>query len=1188
MFLTTKWSVLAAIIARLCLSAIKLTQPLLISRVTEWLGEDSGEREAGKGLIAATMLMYLLMALLTVTYRRQADHFLTTLRGVLISALHSQSLTLSNAQLANGDMLTLVNTDVLRVGLSLQRIGEAFAAPFEITGAAALLAHQIGVSCIAPIAVGVAVPIVSVLNSKRGLPMQRIWLDAIQRRIAYTSAVLGCSKGFKMLGLTDYLSKQIQGLRVKELADYAGYRKYVTVRETLASVPGALGPTLALMMFTLLNGSDNLTPSVAFSTLSLISLLSAPIQEVVWAILDFQLAHASIGRIQSFLLSDGANCPTPSSEPIDASSPIEMTARVPNGVTLVDATILAGDNSQRPVLQHISLCLEAGSFTLVLGPVGSGKSTLLNAIIGDAKLDAGSRTIPNNCTTYAFCSQEPWLPDDSIRNIIQGESDYDPIWYNTVVRACALSIDIAHFPGGEQTTVGNKGMSLSGGQKQRLALARALYSRIPILVLDDIFSGLDINSLEHIAGSVFGSSGIARRLSLTVLMTTHQASLFVQQADRILVLGDEGKIVEQGSFRNLIISPNSFLHTIELRKPTHGCNLHKEADDVVVTSLEPVEDTDDALGSASARRTGEISTYAYWFKSFGLRLSLIFLAATFFAGFFSKLMEVWVRWWSDAAASPSGSTRHPPGFWIGCHTIFALLALSFDFAKFWTILVWAVPHSSSRFHQQILGSVMNAPYWFFVKTNLGSLVNRFSNDMTLIESAGAGPVLQATDSFTMILGSAALILAGSSYASAALPLLLVTIYFLQRFYLRTSRQLRHMDLETNAPLIEAIQETMHGVSTIRAFGWQSANHRNFSNLLDRSQRPHYLLLCIQRWLNLMLDLLTAVLATVIVAIAISMPSTSSAGALGLALLNILGFNNQLSTFVVAWTNVETSASAVSRCQDFERMTPAEQLLEEEVVEPNTDWPLQGEIVIKDLRATYVPDGPNILHGIDLRIPAGAKVGICGRSGSGKSSLLLSLFRMLENIPRGSVLIDYVDLTTLPRSLLRERLTAIPQETLIIPGSLSQNIDPLQRSNANDITSALERVGLASVVANRGGIKANMADISLSQGELQLFAVARALLRPSKILVVDEMTSSLDSLSEKRVLDLVRAEFESSTVLAVAHRLATIVDFDMIVVLDAGRLVESGHPQQLLSRPDGQFRRMWDQQDSQDGQASSVS
>lgn len=1179
MVLTTRWSLVAILLPRLCLSAVKLTQPLLTGRVTTWLAENSRDSDTGTGLIAATTLIYLVMALFTVAYKRQTDRFLTTLRGMLISALHSQSLSSSKTQLSvsDGNMLTLVNTDVLRIAMSLQRVGEIFAAPFEVIGVAALLAKQSGVSCVAPIAVGILVPILSALNTKRGLPMQRVWLDAIQRRIAYTSAVLGCSKGFKMLGLTDFLAKQIQRLRVKELADYAGYRKYVAARETLASVPRALGPTLALMMFTLINGSDKLTPSVAFSTLSLVSLLSAPIEEVVWAIIDLQLAYASLMRIQSFLLDDSGDNHMPSLDPNDASSSIEMTARASRGIKLINATIYAGNNYQRPILQDISLDLQKGSLTLILGPVGSGKSALLRAVMADMKLDAGSRSVSKDFHAFAFCSQKPWLPNDSIRNIILGESDYDSTWYTTVVHACALSIDITRFPAGEQTTVGDKGMSLSGGQKQRLALARALYSRIPILVLDDIFSGLDIGSLKHIARYVFGPSGVAKRHGLTVLMATHAGTYFVQQADLIAVLGSDGRIVEQGSFQKLVRNRNSFLHTIDLREEESSSESLEETNDAVVAPTSPVEESDET--PVSARRTGEFSTYAYWFKSFGWKLCLLFLAATLFAGFSWKFMDVWVQWWSDEAASPSKSSRHSLGYWIGCHIAFALLALLFDFAKFWTILVWAVPHSSAQLHQQILNTVMNAPYWFFVKTNLGSIVNRFSNDMTLIESAGAGPILQASETLTMVLGSAALILAGSSYAAATLPVLLVAVYLLQRFYLRTSRQLRHMDLETQGPLINAIQESMHGASTIRAFGWQSASHQKFLGLLDRSQRPYYLLLCIQRWLGLMLDILTAVIATVVVSLAIGIPSTSSASSLGLALLNVLGFNSQLSAFVVAWTTIETSASAVSRCQSFEQTTPDERL-PLEIAEPDQNWPAEGKITIQDLRATYTPDGPDVLHGIDLHIAPGAKVGICGRSGSGKSSFLLSLFRMLESMPQGSISIDDVDLATLPRSVLRDRLTAIPQETLIIPGSLRENIDPLRMSNIDDINSALGKVGLASLVADRGGIEMDMADMGLSQGELQLFAVARALLRPSKILVVDEMTSSMDHSSEKRVLDLVRTEFEGSTVLAVAHRLATIVDFDMVVVLDAGCLIESGNPRELLQKADGHFKRMWDQQESQ--------
>lgn len=727
-----------------------------------------------------------------------------------------------------------------------------------------------------------------------------------------------------MLGLTEFLSRKIQGLRVRELADYAGYRKYIAVRETLASMPGALGPTLTLMTFTLINGGNELTPSMAFSALSLVSILSAPIQEVVWAIIDLQLAYASVLRVQSFLLSEDNSSHGPLIDPDSAAPSIEMTVRSPNGVHLTNATIYASDNPQRTILQDISLNLRENSFNLVLGPVGSRKSTLLRAVIGEMKLDAGDRTASKNFSSFAFCSQEPWLPNDSIRNIIPGESDYDSAWYATVLTACALSTDIARLPAGEHTTVGNKGMSLNGGQKQHLALARALYSRISVLVLDDIFSGLDISSLKHIAGSVFGPSGIARRHGLTVLMTTHYSSYVIRHADRIFILGCNGNRVEEGSFKKLISNRNSFLHTIELREERKTSNQLEEPSNPVETLTNPVGELEHALESASALRTGDLSTYKYWFRSFGLKLSLVFLAATLLSGFFWKFMEIWVRWWSVAEASPSESSQHSLGSWIACHVMFTLLALLFDFAKFWTILVWAVPHSSAQLHQQILKSVMNAPYWFFIKTNLGSIVNCFSNDMTLIENASAGPILQASQSATILLGTAALILAGLNYASATLPVLFVAVCLLQRFYLRTSRQLRYMDLETQAPLLDAIQETMYGLSTVRAFGWQSAFHRKFLDLLDRSQRPYYLLLCLQRWLSLMLDLLTAMIATVIMSLAVSMSSRSSAGSLGLALLNILGFSGQLSIFVVAWTTIETSASAVSRCREFEQTTPDEQ------------------------------------------------------------------------------------------------------------------------------------------------------------------------------------------------------------------------------------------------------------------------
>ena len=406
-----------------------------------------------------------------------------------------------------------------------------------------------------------------------------------------------------------------------------------------------------------------------------------------------------------------------------------------------------------------------------------------------------------------------------------------------------------------------------------------------------------------------------------------------------------------------------------------------------------------------------------------------------------------------------------------------------------------------------------------------------------------------------------------------MPFILGVLYAIQKFYLRTSRQLRFMHLESQAPLLTHCSETLSGVATIRAFGWQTQSHQKCLDLLDNSQRPYYLMFCIQRWLNLVLDLTTGAIAVIVVAMAVTLRDTSSAGSIGVSMLNILGFNTQLANLIIAWTTLETSLGAAARCKNFESSTMPEDLPAENQVPP-PDWPQNGNLRLRDIGASYSQDGDNVLKGISTSIAAGEKVGICGRSGSGKSSLLLTILRLLDN-NTGSIKLDDIDLATLPRQVVRERLTALPQEAITVPGSLRDNVDPLNTSTDEVINTAVRKVGLIHIVEQRGGLDSSMRDLSLSQGQMQLFAVARALLRKSKLLVIDEMTSSVDAVTEELMLSLVREEFADSTVVAIAHRLKTIVDFDRVIVMGKGRIVEMGSPADLLARENGQFRAMWE-------------
>jgi ATP-binding cassette subfamily C (CFTR/MRP) protein 1 len=414
----------------------------------------------------------------------------------------------------------------------------------------------------------------------------------------------------------------------------------------------------------------------------------------------------------------------------------------------------------------------------------------------------------------------------------------------------------------------------------------------------------------------------------------------------------------------------------------------------------------------------------------------------------------------------------------------------------------------------------------------------------------------------LCIAQAALIATGSSYMGITIPFVVAVVYILQKVYLRTSRQLRYMDLEERSPLYSHFLETLDGLSTIRAFGWHDESRATNIRLLDRSQRPYYLLYCIQRWLNLALDLIVAIMAVIVMALATQLRSTTSAGAIGIALNSILGFNTSLSNLVDVWTQLETSLGAIVRIKDFETKTPSENLLGEDGVPP-AEWPSNGAVELRDITAQY---GPDILalQEVSLKIAPGQKVGICGRTGSGKSSLLLTLLRLLD-LSHGSIFIDGIDLSTLPRELIRSRITAIPQDPFILTGTVRHNIDPFGSIPDLQIIEALEKLTVWPTILERGGLDANMQSQPLSQGQQQLFTLARALLRRSSIIILDEATSNVDVTTDGLMQRIIREEFSACTIITVAHRMDSIRDADMVVVLEKGRIVEVGDPRELLGR-----------------------
>lgn len=410
--------------------------------------------------------------------------------------------------------------------------------------------------------------------------------------------------------------------------------------------------------------------------------------------------------------------------------------------------------------------------------------------------------------------------------------------------------------------------------------------------------------------------------------------------------------------------------------------------------------------------------------------------------------------------------------------------------------------------------------------------------------------------------SIALISIGSSYMAASIPVAVFALYWIQRFYLRTSRQLRLLDLETKTPLYQHFTETLEGVATIRAFGWQKPFDEKAFDKLNDSQRPLFILACIQRWLSLVLGLLIAGMAVLLIALALCIPQASSGGALGVALNSILAFNISLTMLISAWTNAETSLGSVARTESFEKHTPVEEE-PSTLLEPGSDWP-SGAVDVEDLGFTYA-DGTIALKKVSFSISAGQKFAVVGRTGSGKSTLLSSFLRLIDP-SEGRIVVDGYDLNHVNRNTVRDRLICLPQDALVFPGTFKFNLDPEDRCPKAEemMTAALKSVGLWTLVEARGGVDTELKPESLSHGEQQLLALSRAILRRRVhggkcILVLDEATSNLDSAAEAVVQKVVREEFAENTVITVAHRLDTIKDADRVLMLDKGEVVKVGAP-----------------------------
>ncbi|KAJ5701344.1 hypothetical protein N7488_008892 [Penicillium malachiteum] len=1195
------WSVIRAnakgllycIIPRLCQIGFRYAQPFLLSRTISFASDATQPDSVGWGLTGAFFLDLLGVGISNGIYYHMSYRLVTSVRGNLVSIIYAKTLDLSITALDESVAVTLMSTDVQEICDGFAEINSFWAVPIEIVIGLYLLARQLGVACVAAAGIAFFSTIIIMSIGKWMGRGQQIWMKSIQTRVDSTATMLGSMKSVKMLGFTDWLARLIQGLRVDELQEAKLLRRLLCFRVFLANLLGTFGPFLTLLVYTTLPSSNGLSADTAYTALTLISLLSTPVNTLIRSIPQMITALASLGRIQEFLNSDSRldhriffneNSSSSSfelSDPQDIElSDCHRSSSTSNAQTDIIVARDAGfswNSSSNFSVHAINISVQPGQFCIVIGPTGCGKSTLLKGILGETPSTKGFLYTSQRHT--AFVDQTPWIRNTSFRDNVLGTSVFNEQWYEEVVKACALDQDIQMLQNGHFTKVGSSGISLSGGQKQRLALARAVYSRKEVVILDDVFSGLDADTEERIFMKLLSKQGLFRRMGTTVLLATHAVHRLAY-ADLIIAMDSQGTIAEQGTLEELEANDGyvSLLKARYRSDSDDGTATHQEPQTVQLATTELEETPEiETVAAELSRQNGDLSLYAYYLGSVHWASTALWLGCFILSSTSNKMSEYLINFWTSDS---SQHERSVDGFYLGLYGTLAAIATIGLVGGAYHYVIYFASESAKSLHERLLWSVMNAPLSFFTSTDTGTTTNRFSQDMSLIDIDLPYSIIDFVLSLTMGLMSMVLMCISASYFAAVVPVVFLFMWMLQKFYLRTSRQMRFLDLEAKSPLFSQFIESLSGLVTIRSFGWTKAFESQSLALLDTSQKPFYLMFCIQRWLELALDISVAILGAILMILVVKLRTELGAGYVGLAILNVITFSQSLSNILRNWAQLETSIGAVSRVRDFVKNTANENRPDENGTAgfPGNDfsnWPSKGQIEFRNVDASYnAGDQKYVLRDLSMSIKPGEKIGICGRSGSGKSSLLASLFRMLEVEPHSQILIDGVDITRIPRQTTRLALNAIPQEPFFTHGSVRANMDPYQSTDTAAIEEALQRVELWDIVQAKGGLDAQLETNFFSHGQRQLFCLARSLVRGSKVIILDEATSNVDVVSDALMQRIIRAQFADCTILAVAHRLETIMDFDRIAVIKGGRLVEFDTPKALLER-DSAFKELYE-------------
>lgn len=1192
---------------------LQFVSPQILSALITFT--ESEDEPVWKGYMYAVLMIVCAQIQSLVLGQYFMKMFLAGLRirtGV-ISAVYRKALRISSSarkESTVGEIVNLMSVDAQRFMDLTSYINMLWSAPLQIALALYFLWDLLGPSVLAGLAVMIVLIPVNGFIANKTKQFQISQMKNKDQRVKLMNEILNGIKVLKLYAWEPSFEEQVLGVRNLEIKVLKKSAYLNAGTSFIWTCTPFLVSLATFATYVQISPENILDAKTAFVSISLFNLLRFPISMLPMIITSLVQANVSLTRLNKFLNADE----------LDPDA-VTKDKNIKKPITIENGTFAWGhdDEDGKPVLHNLDIEIEEGSLVAVVGSVGAGKSSLCSAILGEMEKQSGRVNVNGN---IAYVAQQAWIQNATLEDNILFNNKKNEDRYFSCIRACALQSDLDMLPGGDQTEIGEKGINLSGGQKQRVSLARAVYSDADIYLLDDPLSAVDSHVGKHIFENVIGPEGILK--GKTRILVTHGLT-YLPKVEKIVVLKN-GTITEQGSYKELIEKKGEFqefllqylaeenedeedLEELEDIKMQLESTLGKERlqrqisrtkresesesighdgigehrgsirhrskkiseSEKTKPAIAPPQQVEAKAGQKLIEKekaeTGKVqlSVYGYYIRAIGIMSTCMTVVFYILSQACTVGSNVWLTAWSSESALQNETGQDPAvrDKYLGVYGALGIGQALFILGGAFSLSFGALD-AAEGLHTNILKNVLRLPMSFFDTNPVGRMINRFGKDVDTMDNILPWSIRSwLMCLFQVIATFVAIIYATPVFVVVMLPTMII-YYFVQVLYVSTSRQLKRIESVSRSPIYSHFQETIQGASTIRAFGRSHQFMLESEKKVDTNQVSSFPSVMANRWLAIRLEFIGNILTFFAALFAVLGRDTISGGLVGLSVSYALSVTQTLNWLVRMTSDVETNIVAVERIKEYTETT---QEAEWEIPEkkPPEYWPEHGVVEFNKYSTRYREGLDLVVKDIDCKISGGEKIGIVGRTGAGKSSLTLALFRIIE-AASGNITIDKIDISKIGLHDVRRRLTIIPQDPVLFSGTLRMNLDPFNLYDDEKVWSALEHSHLKDFVSGlNAGLQHEVSEggENLSVGQRQLVCLARALLRKTRVLVLDEATAAVDLETDDLIQQTIRREFADCTVITIAHRLNTIMDSSRVLVLDKGEIREFESPENLL-------------------------